>query len=218
MADKISNITAIILCGGRSQRMGQDKGLLKLGHITAVEHIYNLLSSVFNNVLFSVNNPDSYKFLDVTVVKDKFMNVGPIGGIHAALEMSSNEKNLVVSCDMPFISEEAIRFICNCSTEKQIVLPRAEGRTQYLFGVYRKSILPQVEKTLTGHEAIAREQKNINFSMKKIISEFKVEFVDVENKSFYNQDLFFNMNTQEDYDYAMRKLMKKNFKDGPNDI
>ncbi|MCL4548580.1 MAG: molybdenum cofactor guanylyltransferase [Bacteroidetes bacterium] len=149
MLNNISDITAIILCGGKSKRMGIEKGLLELNGERVIERIFKIVSLIFNKILLSTNDPNSYSFLGVPMVGDYCLNCGPLGGIHAGLNNSTTEKNFIISCDMPFISEEAIRYLTEYKSEAEILLPKADGRIQYLCGIYSKSILPDLEKFLS---------------------------------------------------------------------
>ena len=206
MLNNISDITAIILCGGKSKRMGIEKGLLELNGERTIERIFKIVSSIFNKILLITNDPGSYSFLGVPMVGDYFLNNEPLGGIHSGLNKSTTEKNFIISCDMPFISEEAIRYLAEYKTEAEILLPKAEGRIQYLCGIYSKSILADLEKILSREQLTSDSLKKPNLGVKHLIGTSDVEIVNVEGKEFYYKDLFFNMNSPEDYEYVKEKL------------
>ena len=108
--------------------MGIEKGLLELNGERVIERIFKIVSSIFNEILLSTNDSGSYSSLGVPTVGDYFLNCGPLGGIHVGLSKSTTEKNFIISCDMSFISEEAIRYIAGYKTEAEILLrkPKVE--------------------------------------------------------------------------------------------
>lgn len=198
----LKDITGIILAGGKSSRMQVDKALLKLGDKTVIEIIASKLKIIFNDVLISANDYKEYNFLNLPIVKDVFYGKGPLSGIHSALKYSSTEKNFIISCDMPLVSVELINFISNYNSNKEIILPEAEGRIQQLCGIYCKSILPSIEKIILDSE----KDHKIKGSIYDLIERASSDIIDVETFPFYHPYMFLNMNTPEDYE-----LIKKNY-------
>src|SRR5690606_20588107 len=98
--------TGIILAGGKSSRMGRNKALLDFHGQTVIETIANELQKIVNHLIIVTNNQEDYAFLQLPMVSDKWQGIGPLAGIHAGLSISKTEKNLVVACDMPFVSRE----------------------------------------------------------------------------------------------------------------
>ena len=140
-----NDITGIILCGGRSSRMQTNKALLKLGDKTVIEIVTEKLKSIFNEVLISANDSKQYDFLNLPVVYDIFIGKGPLAGIHSALKYSSTKNNFIISCDIPLISIELIKYLINLNSEKSILLPKSNGRIQQLCGIYSKSVIYEIE-------------------------------------------------------------------------
>lgn len=206
MLNKISDITAIILCGGKSERMGVDKGLLKINGKTFIENLLSMASQVFDKILLSANDSAAYSFLSVQIVRDLLKNAGPLGGIHAGLQKSTTEKNFIITCDMPFIRPELIFYLSDYLTSSKILLPQADGRVQFLCGIYSKNILPELEDHLVNEHLPETAGKKSGLSVKNLLAKLDVETINIEKESFYNKDLFFNMNSPEDYEYV-----KKNY-------
>src|ERR1035437_7677768 len=98
-----NNLNGYILAGGKSSRMGTDKGLLVFNKKTIIQHVIAQLKPVVKEVIIVSNNRDYEKF-GVKVIADIIKNIGPAGGIHAALSHSNTNHNFIVSCDMPFIT------------------------------------------------------------------------------------------------------------------
>lgn len=192
----INEITGIILCGGRSTRMQSNKGLLKIGGQTIIEIIVSKLKSVFSNVIISANSTNEFAFLNLPIVSDVFANKGPLAGIHASLKLSNTERNFIISCDMPLISEQMINFITNYHSDKEILLPKAYGTVQQLCGVYSKSVVNKIEKILI----LAESDNSVKGSVFELLARASTEFVVVEGQPYYDKNTFLNMNTPEDYE------------------
>ena len=87
-----SNITAIILAGGESSRIGTDKALLKINGELVIEKIYKLLTNIFSEIIIISNKPDDFQFLTTKVYKDIYPHFGPLSGIHSGLTNSIQNK------------------------------------------------------------------------------------------------------------------------------
>ena len=191
-----NDITGIILCGGKSSRMQTNKALLKLGDKTVIEIVAEKLKSTFNEVLISANDSKEYDFLKLPVVNDIFIGKGPLAGIHSALKYSSTEKNFIISCDMPLISVELIKYLINLNSEKSILLPKFNGRIQQLCGIYSKSVINEIESIIK----LSEKYKNIKGSVYKLLERASIEIIDVDDLNIHNKNIFLNMNSPEDYE------------------
>lgn len=191
-----NDLSGIILCGGNSSRMQTNKALLKLGDKTVIEIIAAKLKSIFNEVLISANDSKEYDFLKLPVVNDVFISKGPLAGIHSALKYSSTEKNFIISCDMPLISVEFIKYLINLNSEKSILLTKTNGRIQQLCGIYSKSVIDEIENIFK----LSEKNKSIKGSVYELIERASIEFIDVDDLNYYNENIFLNMNSPEDYE------------------
>lgn len=189
------DITGIILCGGNSSRMQTNKALLKLGDKTVIEIVAVKLKSIFDYVLISANDSKEYDSLNLPVVNDVFISKGPLSGIHSALKYSSTQKNFIISCDMPLISVELIKYLINLNSGKSILLPKSNGRIQQLCGIYSKSVIDEIENIFK----LSEKDKNIKGSVYELIERASIEFIDVDKLNFYSENIFLNMNSPEDY-------------------
>ncbi len=201
-----TNITAFILSGGKSSRIGRKKSFLEIDGKTLIQRLVELLDSIFTEVVISSNDSELYEFLGKKIISDIFPGRGPLSGIHSALSFTSSEKNFIVSCDMPFISSELIKYIINFKSNAEVILPRYEEKIQQLCGVYSKSVLPVVENLLV----VSEKQKSIlKGSVFELLERVTTEFIPVDQLSFYQQNLFMNLNTSEDYLLAKNILEQK---------
>ncbi|MEG8946076.1 molybdenum cofactor guanylyltransferase [Rosettibacter firmus] len=203
------SIVGVILSGGQSERMGSKKALLKFDDKTLIEIIYERIKSIFDKIVISTNNPEDFEFLSLDKIKDIYPNLGPLSGVHSSLSQVESDRVFIMSCDTPFITTSLINHLLNVKTDEFIIVPKAEGVVHHSIGIYSKEILPLAEKILSANyvaKKIYEEKKPFYFSMRNFIERAGAEIVDVEKEKFYFHDLFFNMNTPEDYEYVKEKL------------
>ena len=98
---KLKTDTAIILAGGKSSRMGEDKAFIELGGQTLLDRAIEKMGGFFSEIIVVINRGD---FADprIKTVKDRIADRGPLGGILAGLERSSSPYNFITACDMRF--------------------------------------------------------------------------------------------------------------------
>lgn len=198
------DFTAIVLVGGKSHRMGREKALLPIGNKTIIEILIEKLKPLFPEIILSTNTPNDFLFLKIKMVEDFYKNAGPLGGIHAGLLESNTEKNFIISCDLPLMETDLVNFICNFETEKKIKVCKIDDYIEPTFGVYSKSIVDDLEVLLNLHLQQGLNTKEL--SIHNLIEKVGAEIIDPTYLPFYNDDLFYNMNTFEDYLYVSRKL------------
>jgi len=208
------DITAIILSGGKSSRMGTNKSLLKIGDKTVIERMHDLLRNMFKDVILITNEPDDYKFLGLPIYEDIFRHRGPLAGIHSGLKHSKTNLNFIISCDLPLMTKEMINYLIEYETNKLITVAKADGFIQQLAGKYSMECLSPSEKILK--EAINNEnrdavQKKRKCNVLSLIDMVGAEIIPAESLPFYDEDLYFNMNKTEDYELLLRKLKMKDF-------
>lgn len=186
-------------------RMGLDKALLKAGNETIIERLTGLMKSIFSQVFIVTNTPVNYKFLNVPVHEDVLKYKGPLSGIHSGLIHSSTDKNFFLSCDLPLITKELIEYIVEYESEKSVRFCIAGKHHHYLAGMYSKSLIPEIEKIINVNPERPgkKEQK---FSIKNLLSKTQAEIINAENLPFYNKNLFFNLNTKEDFE-LLKKIL-----------
>ncbi|MFA3781646.1 molybdenum cofactor guanylyltransferase [Melioribacteraceae bacterium 4301-Me] len=193
-----SDITGVILAGGKSSRMGVNKALLKLGNQLIIEQITDLMKSIFSKVIIITNSPNEYKFLNLPLFEDIYKWKGPLAGIHSALVHSATENIFVLSCDVPFITAEMIKYIVEFKSNKPIKFCEAAGYLQPLIGLYSKSLISDMEQILSNDRVT---DKSFHHFLKKA----DAEIIHPESLSFYKDELFFNVNRPEDYEHILRK-------------
>lgn len=193
---------AVILAGGKSSRMGQNKALLPIDGISNIERIVQILRKDFTDISIVTNNKDSYEFLQLPMTEDRVKEKGPLAGIQAGLLASPQETNFFVACDMPFVSVEVAKRLVELSDGYDAVVPVIDGRQHPLFAVYKKSVLPELEKCL-----LANELRLIHL-LDKVNTNYVTEaFLNLEIAKM--DKVFYNMNHPSEYEEAKKIASEK---------
>jgi len=146
---KKKNITGIILAGGKSSRMGTNKALLQYRGLPFIQHIINTMKPLVDHIII-VGKPKEYSDLNFRCVDDIIPDSGPVAGIHAGLENSTTQYNLVLSCDIPLISEKILKeLIDNIDENKDVVMIESNEQPHPLIAVYQKHCKDLFDDLLT---------------------------------------------------------------------
>ncbi|MNM81816.1 putative molybdenum cofactor guanylyltransferase [compost metagenome] len=199
-------LSAIILAGGRSSRMGRNKAMLPLAGVPVIERLMEQLKQVVDHIVIAGGNNDTYDHLGVAIVQDVYPDKGPLSGLHAGLTACSTPWSLVVACDMPFVDQKVFQQLAEIavtaeSSENKIeaIVANVGGRIHPLLGAYRQSVLP----------SLSRELMDGNLKMTTWVESLRVEYVDeralcATSTGLTPEMLQFNMNKPDDYLYAKR--------------
>ncbi len=183
------SITGIILAGGRSSRMGKEKGLVPFREKPLISYSLELLIPFCGEIIISANAPE-YKSFGYTVITDEISGVGPMGGLYSALLHSTTHDNLVLPCDTPFINKEFIRFLLAFVNNQPAVIPvHPDGKAEPLCGYYSTDILPLLKEFLE-----QRKYKLVDF-----LHQAGALFLPLDKDlPFYHPNMFANFNSPED--------------------
>ena len=144
----IKDCTAIVMAGGESRRMGQDKANLLLGGHTLLHSVADTMRQVFPQVIISVRQlrPAS-EYLQIC---DDPAHSGPLAGLLAGLANADTPWIFAVACDMPFITPQIIEGLSRYREGVEAVVPLVQGYPQPLAAYYAKSCLEMVREILNG--------------------------------------------------------------------
>jgi molybdopterin-guanine dinucleotide biosynthesis protein A len=132
------DITGIILAGGKSSRMGTDKGFLKLNGISFMEYSITAMKPLVSQIIIVSNDPD-YDIFNLKRVEDIMKDAGPLAGLYSGLKASKTEFNLVLSCDVPLISTEILELLIKAQeSQSDIIQIVSKGKTMPLIALYKK--------------------------------------------------------------------------------
>lgn len=187
-----------IQAGGRSQRMGQDKGLVLLGGKPLVQHVLDRAGALGQDVLVTTNRPQDYAFLGVRLVRDEVPEGGPLAGLRTALAAARADTVLALACDLPFVSRPLLEHLLSLSGQAQVIVPWRAAGCEPLHAVYARSCLPAVDAALA-----AGETRVVAF-----YSQVSVLAIDDETLLRFDPGglSFFNVNTLQDLEQAERLL------------
>ncbi len=142
----LTEVTAAILAGGHSQRMGQDKALLRYGDGNLIEAVHAVLARLFQEILIVAKQPELYRFLPARAVTDALSGDGPLVGIHAALQAATTPFVFVVGCDMPSLQPGLIRDLAGRPRNYDVVIPALQDdQFEPLHARYSTACLPEIE-------------------------------------------------------------------------
>lgn len=184
---RFKNVTAIVLAGGRSTRMGGlDKSVLPVRGVPMIRHIVAQLESHFDEILIGGGDRDKYTFAGHRVIPDAVESMGPLMGICSCLDISGNDLNFITACDIPEINIDFVKKMLDLSKETDIVAPVNElGNFEPLHAIYRKSVIPAAEKLL--------KEKKLKLS--GLLGMVKTRLIPFDGTGWY-----YNLNTRDDYD------------------
>lgn len=149
---RLAEASAVILAGGASARMGQDKSLLLVGGTPLIQLVWEQLSRRFDDVLVSANEPEKYAFLEARSVPDLVPGCGPLMGIRTALEAARHDRVFVTACDVPYVDRETVDRMLVLADDFDCVVPISRVGPEPLFAVYRKSAIPAMRHVLDSGE------------------------------------------------------------------
>jgi molybdopterin-guanine dinucleotide biosynthesis protein A len=194
----VRNVSAFIMAGGKSTRMGRDKAFLECEGRTLLARALDLARSVSSGVWITGSKEKFAEF--APVVEDVFRDTGPLGGIHAALRGSLTELNLILAVDMPFVSQAFLEYIitqARSAPDAAVVVPRGEGRRQPLCAIYRR------EFAVVAERALQARQNRIDRLFDEVHTRV-IEQEELEDAGF-SSAIFRNLNTPEDLEAEKRR-------------
>ena len=189
----LSDITGVILAGGQSSRFGSNKAFALLHGKPLIQHVADTLSSVFNDCLLVTNTPGHYDFLNIPMVRDRYQDMGPLAGIHAALRHTGKSWIFVVGCDMPAVTPDLVAFLCSFVQEDyEAVIPWRKTGAEPLCGLYNKTALAKIEQYLKGGGSKVKEMLE-KLEVRKIKEQELLQGID-------DLQVFYNVNREQDLD------------------
>ena len=190
------DLTAFILAGGKSTRMGADKAFVMLDGQTLLARALELARSVTRDVRI-VGDPAKFSSF-ASVLEDVFPDCGPLGGIHAALRASSTDLNLILAVDTPFVSPALLRYLitrAKNSPAATVTLVRTNEGSQPLCAVYRRAFADAAEEAL--HAGRYKIDPLFTPTHTQVIAEDELK------AAGFSLSVFRNLNTQEEVAIAV---------------
>lgn len=215
---KSVSVTGVILAGGKSRRMGQNKALLPLGEESLIEHVIRRMRRVTDELLLITHAPAEYIHLGLPMHRDIIPDTGALGGIYTGLTYAADDAVLCVGCDSPFLQPKLLSYLISVLGEYDAVMPYTYGRNadigitnpsyrtdqmtlQTLCAVYSKRCLPVIEQMLNESELRVHALKD-RATLLPLAPEIWKTY-DSEGHSF------FNVNTPEDFQKAQAMVEQR---------
>jgi molybdopterin-guanine dinucleotide biosynthesis protein A len=182
--------TLIIMAGGKSSRMKQDKALLPFGRYNSLaEYQYRRLSSYFDTIYISAK---SNKFdFDIPIIEDRYSDSSPLVALVSIFETIEDEECFILSVDAPFITQKSIeKLYKERKVDSSVIVAESTNGVEPLCGIYRRSILKQAKKFLNEN----------NHRLQTLLNSIHTQKVTIET------DEFMNLNHPYEYEHAKKKL------------
>lgn len=145
-------VSAIVLAGGQSRRMGHDKALIEFQGKPVLAHVITALRELTEDVVVVSNRSDLYGSFGARVAADYDPPCGPLGGIAVGLQAIAHELAVIVACDMPFLNVTLLRWLIDQSGEYDAVVPQTGGELEPLHAVYRRGCYQSIVQRLARGE------------------------------------------------------------------
>jgi molybdopterin-guanine dinucleotide biosynthesis protein A len=185
-------LTAVLLAGGESRRMGRDKAtLVWRGRPLWEWQIEKLRKLCPGKILVSAKSDLPWRPADVDLVLDVTPSRGPLSGLAAALACTETEHLLALAVDMPFMTADHLRELCGITTEGMGVIPIIDGKAEPLAAVYPKGAGPVLLEPLHG----------TNFSLQPVVEKLiALGMLGAAQISGSARDLYKSINEPHDLD------------------
>ncbi len=186
--------TAVILCGGKSSRMGFDKSKIEIKGKYLIELVAERLESIFDEVILIAEKKHKFKELKYIVLEDLKKECGPAGGIYTGLKYASSKNVFFMACDMPILNIQYIEYMMKIIKDNNYdcVIPRNNHWVEPLYAFYSKDLIKEFEEGIY----------NKNLALYDIIKDSKLYYIPEHITREYseNLDMFVNLNYVKDLD------------------
>lgn len=195
----IQQIEGFLLAGGESSRMGRPKALLEIAGMPLVVRTARLVEGAAGSCAV-IGNSEAYQSLGLRLIADDFPGAGPLGGIATALRVSNAPWNLIVACDLPYLTAAWLKHLAirAIASSANVVMPANGDHPEPLCAVYRR----QCEPTLRA--ALDRGERKV----KDVVCGLSLDLIEADEWKAFDSGgvLFRNMNLPDDYEEARLKL------------
>lgn len=190
-------LAGVVLAGGKSQRMGTDKAVLRFGEATLLERVVERVRACCDPVFVVASRPGCYSHLGLTALVDRWAGLGPLAGLDAGLRACPGGYAAVVACDLPFVRPKFLQGLARQAQGADAVVPVTD-RPHPLCAVYHRRVADVAEVLLRAGGG----------SLRDLLARLQVRYVPEEALRRWDPDLdsLLNVNTPEDYAQALARL------------
>ena len=179
-------VTGVLLAGGNSRRMGEDKRYLVVGEQTLLERGLDVLRSIFQEVLVVIAQDSPPLDVDTRVVRDLVSDCGSLGGLYTGLTQATTPYIFVVACDMPFLDPAVIAQFTSRRATADIVMAKLAGRLHPMHALYGKRCLPVVEQMIRARQLKIQDMVSHASLRVRYVTEVDLLTIDPSGRSFHN--------------------------------
>jgi molybdopterin-guanine dinucleotide biosynthesis protein A len=177
-------ITGIILSGGKSIRMGENKAFIQIEGVPIIRRIYDLFKQLFQEVIIVTDQKDLFSNFDSRICSDLIPGKGALGGLYTGIFFSSFQHSFCVACDMPFIRKSLVQYLIENIDDADVIVPRTKDGLQPLHAIYSKHCIDPIRKLIdAGRSKIIDLYCQVNV---KIVDEKDFLCLDPGRESFIN--------------------------------
>jgi molybdopterin-guanine dinucleotide biosynthesis protein A len=202
-------VTGVLLAGGKSRRMGEDKRYLVVGKQTLLERGLGVLRSIFQEVLVVIGQDSPLLGVDARVVRDLVPDCGSLGGLYTGLTQATTPWIFVVACDMPFLDQAVIGQFTSRRATADIVMAKLGPRLHPMHALYGKRCLPALEEMIRARQLKIQEMVSHASLRVEYVTEADLLTIDPSGRSFQN------VNTPEDLEVARSLLARVSSSEHP---
>ena len=182
----ITDVTGVLLAGGKSRRMGDDKRFLSIGEETLYAHSLAVLHAVFQHVIVVIAQDSPPLESDVPVLRDLIPHCGSLGGLYTGLKQAMTPSVFAVACDMPFLDPVTVRYFVKVQGEADLVMAKLQNGLQPMHALYHRRCLPVIETILQAQE-LKIQRLAVHPSLRvRLVTVEELAGIDPAGRSFYN--------------------------------
>jgi molybdenum cofactor guanylyltransferase len=185
------NILGVILSGGKSSRMGSEKGLVKYKGKALVEYSIGVLKPFCEEIVISTNSMD-YSDFGYSTISDIVSGIGPMGGMFSVMHERKADNYFFIACDTPHLNIQMAKDLIKEISFADIVVPKHSGdKIEPLFGVYSSKVLAIIKKQIDSG----------NYKLMDLLKACNTYYYDLPDEQMkQNPDMFKNINKATDVD------------------
>ncbi len=182
----LTDITGVLLAGGKSRRMGEDKRYLQVGRQTLFARSLSVFRSVFQEVLVVIAQDSATIEAGVPVIRDLVPDCGSLGGLYTGLKQAATRHVFVAACDMPFLNPQAVRYVTALKDNADIVMAQWNTGLQPMHALYGPRCLPVLEEMIQTHNVKIQDIVAHPSLHVRLITDAELSQIDPEGRSFLN--------------------------------
>jgi molybdopterin-guanine dinucleotide biosynthesis protein A len=198
-----NKISGIILSGGKSLRMGENKAFIEVEGIPIINRIYSLFKDLFQEVIIVTNQRELFSNFESKIYSDLIPDKGVLGGLYTGIFFSPFFYSFCVACDMPFIKTGVVQYLIKNIGEDDVIVPRTKDGFQPLHAIYSKNCLEPIKKII----------ENGSYKIIDLYSMVKVKIIKEDDFIHLDplRESFININTPEELLLINRDKTQNNF-------